>query len=127
MNSPSLLIVDDETGVRESLKMVFAKDYRLLEAASFAAAVAQIEQDKPEVVLLDLLMPKTDGIEALRQIKQMHPGCEVIILTGLHSKHLAVKATEFGAFDFVGKPFDVLELRNKVNRALEKAAQRNRC
>jgi DNA-binding NtrC family response regulator len=123
MNLASLLVVDDEIGVRESLKMVFNKDYRLLEADSVDMAIAHVKQEKPEVVLLDVIMPKTDGIEILRQIKTINPDCEVIMLTGLNSLQLATKAMAFGAFDFVGKPFDVTELRQKVNRALEKSRQ----
>ncbi|MET0501762.1 MAG: response regulator [Candidatus Binatia bacterium] len=125
MNSPLLLVVDDEMGVRESLKMVFCKDYRLLEAASVEAAIRKVQEGKPEVVLLDVLMPKTDGIEILRQIKTIHPGCEVIMLTGMNSHQLAAKAMDFGAFDFIAKPFDVVELRKKVNKALEKVAEKS--
>jgi two-component system, NtrC family, response regulator AtoC len=123
MNSPSLLVVDDEKGVRESLKMVFAKDYHLLEAESVDAAIRIVVKEMPQVVLLDILMPKTDGIEVLRQIKNINPACEVIILTGLNSQQLATKAMDFGAFDFIGKPFDVAELRQKVNKARDQAAR----
>jgi DNA-binding NtrC family response regulator len=124
MNSPLLLAVDDEMGVRESLKMVFCKDYRLLEAESVEAAIRKVQEEKPEIVLLDVLMPKTDGIEILRQIKTINPGCEVIMLTGMNSHQLAAKAMDFGAFDFIAKPFDVVELRKKVNNALEKIAKK---
>ena len=124
MDSPVVLAVDDEMGVRESLKMVFAKEYRLLEAASVDVAMRKVEEERPQVVLLDVLMPKTDGIEILRQIKTIHPGCEVIMLTGVNSQQLAAKAMDFGAFDFVGKPFDVVELRQKVRKALDKIAQK---
>ena len=113
MSPPLLLAVDDEVGVRESLKMVFCKEYRLLEAASVDAAILQVQEERPQVVLLDILMPKTDGIEILRQIKTIHPSCEVIMLTGVNSQQLAAKAMDFGAFDFIGKPFDVVELRQK--------------
>ena len=104
--------------------MVFCKDYRLLEAESVDAAIRQVQEEKPQVVLLDVLMPKTDGIEILRQIKRINPGCEVIMLTGVNSQQLAAKAMDFGAFDFVAKPFDIVELRQKVKNALEKIAQR---
>jgi len=125
MSSPLLLAVDDEVGVRESLKMVFSKEYRLLEAASVDAAILQVQEERPQVVLLDILMPKTDGIEILRQIKTIHPCCEVIMLTGVNSQQLAAKAMDFGAFDFIGKPFDVVELRQKVKKALENLAQKS--
>jgi DNA-binding NtrC family response regulator len=120
MDSPLLLIVDDELGVRESLKMVFYKDFRLMEAGSVDAAMPIVRDAKPDVILLDVLMPKTDGIEVLRRIKEIQPACEVIMLTGVYSQQLAAMALNFGAFDFVGKPFDVVELRQKVTRALQK-------
>jgi DNA-binding NtrC family response regulator len=116
---PLLLLVDDEVGVRESLKMVFSKSYRLLEADNVDSALAQVRNARPDLVLLDVLMPKTDGIEVLRRIKEIHPDCAVIILTGVNSQQLATKASDFGAFDFIGKPFDVNELRQKVARAIE--------
>jgi DNA-binding NtrC family response regulator len=123
MNLPLILLVDDELGVRESLKMVLGKDYRLLEADSVDAAIPKVLEGRPDVVLLDILMPKTDGIEVLRRIKEIHPGCAVIMMTGLNSQQVAAKALKFGAFDFIGKPFDVAELRQKVSRALEQAAR----
>ena len=126
MNLPVLLFVDDERSVRESLKIVFAKDFRLLEADSVDAALPKVQSEKPDVVLLDVLLPKTDGIEVLRQIKAIHPDCEVIMLTALNTRQLADKAIDFGALDIVGKPFDVVELRAKVNRALAKVSRRSR-
>ncbi len=118
-----ILIVDDELGVRESLKIVFSKEYSVHEANCIEAALDQVLQVKPAVVLLDILLPKTDGIEVLRQIKAIHPNCQVIMLTALNTRQLADKALEFGAFDVVGKPFDVVDLRQKVSGALEKLAK----
>ena len=125
MEQPLLMLIDDEFGVRESLKMVFAKEYRVIEADSLAAAIPKIEEFRPKVVLLDVLMPKTDGLAALQEIKQIYPSCAVIMLTGVNSQQLAAKALELGACDFVGKPFDIVDLRQKVSRALERVAQRS--
>jgi DNA-binding response OmpR family regulator len=118
-----ILIVDDEPGVRESLKVVFGKDYSVYEAGCMEAALATVLQIKPVAVLLDILLPKTDGIEVLRQIKAIHPGCEVIMLTALNTRQLAATALQYGAFDLIGKPFDVIELRRKVTAAVEKACK----
>jgi DNA-binding response OmpR family regulator len=115
-----ILIVDDELGVRESLKIVFGKDYSVYEADCMEAALAAVREIKPAVVLLDILLPKTDGIEVLRQIKAVHPSCEVIMLTALNTRQLAATALEYGALDLIGKPFDVAELRRKVTVAAEK-------
>jgi DNA-binding NtrC family response regulator len=122
MNPPVLLLVDDEMGVRESLKMVFSKGFQLLEADSVDAAIAKVVEARPQVVLLDVLMPKSGGLQVLQRIKEIHPGCAVIMLTGVNSQQLAAKAIDCGAFDFVGKPFDVVDLRQKVARALDHVA-----
>ena len=121
MKPPLLLLVDDEVGVRESLKMVFGKGYDLLEADSVDAALAQVDRARPDVVLLDVLMPRADGLQALQRIKEIHPSCAVIMLTGVNSQQLATKAIDSGAFDFIGKPFDINDLRQKVARAVEAA------
>lgn len=118
-----LMVIDDEFGVRESLKMVFSNDFRLIEADAVDVALPKIDSERPDVILLDVLLPRTDGIEALKQIKALHPACEVIMLTALNNRQIASAALDYGAFDFVGKPFDVVDLRAKVNRALVKIFQ----
>jgi len=125
MDAPFLMIIDDEFGVRESLKMVFGKQYRVVEADCVEAALPIVEQSRPPVILLDVMMPKTDGFEILQRIKGIDAGCEVIMLTGVNSQQLAEKAKDFGASDFVGKPFDIVELRQKGARAFERSAKKN--
>lgn len=120
MPQPSLLIVDDEPGVRESLRFVFNRDFRVLEAGSCEEAIRKVREESPEIILLDIVMPGTDGLEALRQIKGLHPQGQVIMLTALNTARTAFVAKETGAFDYVTKPFDVDELRLRVERALEK-------
>jgi DNA-binding NtrC family response regulator len=112
--------VDDEIGVRESLRLVFAQDFRILEAASGEGAVREAVEGRPDIVLLDILMPGTDGLGVLKQIKDLHPDCQVIMLTALNTARSAFAAKETGAFDYVTKPFDVDELRLRVDRAMEK-------
>jgi DNA-binding NtrC family response regulator len=117
-----ILIVDDEVAVRESLKVVFGREYSVHEADGMESALAKVVETSPAVVLLDVLLPKTDGIEVLRRIKAIQPDCRVIMLTALNTRRLAASALESGAFDVVGKPFDVADLRGKVNKALERSA-----
>lgn len=120
MRQPSLLIVDDEVGVRESIRLIFGKDFRVWEAGSNQEAIGKLREITPDVVLLDIIMPGADGIETLKQIKALHSGCQVIMLTALNTARTALTAKEAGAFDYVTKPFDVDELRLRVDRALEK-------
>ncbi len=119
MNQPSLLLVDDETSVRASIRLVFDRDFRVAESASAQEAIRYVQAEKPDVILLDILLPGTDGLEVLKQVKTMHPEGQVIMLTGLNTARSAFSSRELGAFDYVTKPFDVEEMRLRVNRALE--------
>ena len=122
MSQATLLIIDDEDGVRQSLRLVFDKDYRILEADSFTSAMEKIQEEKPEVILLDILMPRVDGLKTLKRIKEIHPQCQVIMLTALNAGRAVAAAMSSGAFDYVVKPFDVTDLREKVKQALERIA-----
>lgn len=125
MTPHAILVIDDEISVRESLKIVFSKEHAVFEADSMEPALAIIEKDRPAVVLLDMRMPKNSGIEVLQRIKAIGADCEVIMLTALNTRQLAEKALDLGAFDVIGKPFDVVELRAKVSRALAKFLRGN--
>ncbi|HEY3303546.1 MAG TPA: sigma-54 dependent transcriptional regulator [Candidatus Binatia bacterium] len=121
MSQVSLLVVDDETGVRESIRLIFGKHFRVHEARSSEEGLRKVKEETPDVVLLDILMPGADGLETLKQIKKVHPEGQVIMLTALNTARTAFTAKETGAFDYVTKPFDVDELRLRVDRALEKS------
>jgi two-component system, NtrC family, response regulator AtoC len=120
MSQPLLLVVDDEAGVRQSLQMVFNKTYRMSEASSAEEAVQKVTDENPDAVLLDIMMPGSDGLAVLKQIKSIHPDCQVLMLTGLNTARTAFAAKGTGAFDYVTKPFDVDELRLRVDHAMEK-------
>ncbi len=119
-SQPLLLIVDDEPGVRQSLQLVFNKTYRTIEAASAEDAIQKTTDENPDLVLLDIMMPGTDGLAVLKQIKSANGECQVIMLTGLNTARTAFAAKATGAFDYVTKPFDIEELRMRVEHALEK-------
>ena len=120
MNQPLMLVVDDEPGVRQSLQLVFNKMYRVIEATAADEAIQKVTDERPDVVLLDIVMPGTDGLDVLKQMKSIHPDCQVIMLTALNTARIAFAAKGTGAFDYVTKPFDVEELRLRVEHALEK-------
>jgi DNA-binding NtrC family response regulator len=121
MAQPVLLVVDDEAGVRQSLQLVFNKTYRVLEATSADEAIQRVADEKPDVVLLDIVMPGADGLAVLKQMRSVHADCQVIMLTALNTARTAFTAKGTGAFDYVTKPFDVEELRLRVEHAFEKA------
>jgi two-component system response regulator AtoC len=120
LSQPLLLVVDDEVGVRQSLQLVFNKTLRVIEASSADEAIQKVNDDRPDVVLLDIMMPGADGLAVLKQIKSVQPDCQVIMLSGLNSARTGFTAKGTGAFDYLTKPFDVEELRLKVEHALEK-------
>jgi DNA-binding NtrC family response regulator len=120
MTQGVLLVIDDEPGVRHSLKMVFDKVFRVVEAATANDGVQKLTEEKPDIVLLDIVMPGADGLSVLKQMKSVHPECQVIMLTGLNTARTAFTAKGTGAFEYVTKPFDVEELRLRVEHAFEK-------
>ena len=96
------------------------KSYRVLEATSADEAIQKLAEEKPDVVLLDIVMPGADGLAVLKQMRSIHTDCQVIMLTALNTARTAFTAKGTGAFDYVTKPFDVEELRLRVEHALEK-------
>jgi len=112
-----VLIVDDELGTRESLRMILKYDYELITAQSGKEALQILSEDSPSVILLDVMMPGEDGLEVLEKIKQVN-GASVIMITALKDVRSAVKAMKIGAFDYITKPFDVDEIKNVISKAL---------
>ncbi|MEW5744837.1 MAG: response regulator [Nitrospirota bacterium] len=111
-----VLIIDDDAGPRESLKMIIKDRYPVQTASSALEGLKLLSQDEISVILLDLRMPQMDGITALQEIKRMRPDAEVLIVTAYASVETARKAIQYGAFDYLLKPFD----KNDVLKAVEK-------
>jgi DNA-binding NtrC family response regulator len=118
----SVLIVDDEVGTRESLKMILKKDYEIYLAKDAREAFFQINEHFPDVILLDIILPDLDGLKVLEKIKQKEPEAIVITITATRTVKTAVEAMKLGAYDYITKPFDVDELRLIINRALSTKA-----
>ena len=116
----SILIVDDEFSVRDSLEHWFRRDgYRTAGARDGEEALHRLQEDRWDVVLLDMKMPGMDGLDVLRRIHALEPGILVIIITAYGSVESAVTALKEGAFDYINKPIDPDELSHVVQRALE--------
>jgi two-component system, NtrC family, response regulator AtoC len=123
MEKRKVLIVDDEPGVRESLRMVLKDHYEPVAVGSGEEALAAIPEQRPDVVMLDVLMPGLDGMAVLEEIKAQAPQLPVVMLTATKTVKTAVTAMKLGAFDYVTKPFDVEELLIIVERAARDAAK----
>jgi len=118
----SVLIVDDEIGARESLKMVLKNDYEVFFAKNAEEAFSQIKEHSPEVILLDIILPDLDGLKVLERIKQNDPSVIVIIVTATTTVKTALEAKKLGANGYVTKPFDMDELRLVITRSLSTKA-----
>jgi two-component system, NtrC family, response regulator AtoC len=117
-----VLIVDDEAGVRESLRMVLKDGWDCIAADSASRAMDVLAAEPLDAVLLDIVMPGTDGLELLEDIRSRYPKLPVIMLTATKTVKTAVGAIKRGAVDYVTKPFDVDELRVILEKATETAA-----
>jgi two-component system response regulator AtoC len=115
-----LMIVDDESAIRILLRTMFEKEgYEVLEAADAAALRELLGGPQPDVIMLDLKLPDSDGIDLLPIVKKTWPTSEVIVLTGHATIDAAVSATKAGAYDFQKKPFDPKALLLCIERAIE--------
>jgi len=116
----TILVVDDEHGVRQSFKMVLKENYRLHFAADGKTALDIFKQTHIDLVLLDILLPDLDGLALLKQLKEIEPKTEIIMVSALKEIASAVRAMKLGAFDYITKPFEVDDLLAVVKRALER-------
>ncbi len=121
MKKPRLLIVDDDKLLNHNMTWLLRrKGYEVTGVEDGESALASIETQEFDVIILDQKMPGMGGIEALREIKKKHPDIEVIILTGASSVESAVKGFEFGAYDYTTKPMQMDILEEKIQKAFER-------
>ena len=127
---PRVLVVDDEEDIRASLKMIL--DYEGMdfhEAASGREALRRIKDVEPHAVLLDIKMPRMDGIEVLAELRKLRPDLPIVMISGHGTIATAVEATRLGAFDFMEKPLErdrvLLVLRNALERCRLEAQVRD--
>lgn len=117
-----ILAVDDEPDMLSTYKNILKKDHAVLTADSGKDALGILKNNPVSLVILDIRMPKMDGIEVLKKIKTDHPEIVVIMATASKDVASAVEAMKLGAFDYINKPFDVKEFQVTVAKALENAA-----
>jgi two-component system NtrC family response regulator len=118
-----ILIVDDETELRELLVTVLEEHYDVSQAETAAELQKSFFQNPPDVVLLDVQLPDANGLDLLPQVKKAWPETEVIVLTGHGTVAMAVEAGRRGAYNFLSKPFETEKLLADVKCALERKEQ----
>jgi DNA-binding NtrC family response regulator len=121
--SRRLLVVDDDPLIFRLLKSIFVREgFDVMIAEDGEVGVARALADAPDLVILDLELPKLDGIQALERLKTERPGLPIIMLTARNDVRAAVQAIRMGAFDYVTKPFDPDEISVSVRRAMDARA-----
>ena len=136
MPKSRILVIDDESAIRDSLRMTLEYEgYEFIGAATGQEGLTLAEREAPDLVLLDVKMPGMDGIEVLERLRNMNESLPVVVVSGHGTISTAVEATKKGAFDFIEKPFAservLVSLRNALdsrqlrdeNRTLKKAVE----
>jgi two-component system, NtrC family, response regulator PilR len=116
----TILIVDDDEGMRDTLNAILRRDYRVLRAATGEAALAILNREDVDLMLLDVRLPGIDGFEVLRIVRENYSLIEVIMISALTDVETAVKAMKFGAYHYATKDFDYETIRSLVHNASER-------
>lgn len=111
---PTVLIVDDEFGPRESLRMILKDEFNVVTADSGSAAADAVRKSNPDAILLDIRLGREDGIEVLRTIRSINPEAQAAMITAYASVETARLAMQLGAVDYLIKPFDIGTVRQVV-------------
>ena len=121
MATPVILVVDDEASIRRTLREILEyEEYEVVEAEDGEAALGKLRKDHVDVVLLDVKMPKRDGLDVLACMNAEHLHVPVVMISGHGTIETAVEATKLGAFDFVEKPPDLNRLLLSIRNAMER-------
>ncbi len=120
-NKKKVLIVDDEEGIRESLKLILGDFYEMILTEDGQQCLDCLANAKDiGVVLLDIKMPKVHGLDILKEVKEKHPNVKVVMITGYRSVETAAEATRLGASGYIVKPFKSDEILATVRKNLER-------
>jgi len=116
----TLLIVDDEEGPRESLRLIFKEDYEILMASDGPMAIELATKNKVDVAVLDIRMAGMSGIEVLARLKNVEPSIEVVMMTAFETTDTMRQALRLRACDYINKPFDLSTMRSAVAHAMQR-------
>ncbi len=123
MPRPTILVVDDNESIRDTLEAILKKDYTVIKVRDGEKGLSIIKEREVNVILLDIKLPGMDGIEILKKVKEQYEDIEVIMITVVQEVETAVNAMKLGAYDYITKEFSYDGVVNLVNRVIEK--QRN--
>src|SRR5688500_7370181 len=117
---PTLLIVDDEEGPRQSLRVIFKNDFNILMASDGPSAIELAQGNEIDVAVLDIRMAGMSGIELLERLKFVDPDIEVVMMTAFETPETMKQALRLRACDYINKPFDITTIRKAISTALER-------
>jgi DNA-binding NtrC family response regulator len=117
---PTILVVDDESGARQSLEVILEDDYRVLSAENGPEALKLLRRESVDLILLDVHMPDMDGLEVLRKIKERDEEADVIMVSALNLARKAADAIKWGAYDYITKPYEPEDILSTVARVISK-------
>lgn len=119
MISYSIYVLDDEETIREGISMALEKEYRVKTFSTVKAAIDAIQEEPPDLILLDIGLPDMNGINALRKIKEIHPDVLVIVISAYEDIDTVISAMKLGANDYVVKPIYMEGLEVTIRNAIE--------
>ncbi len=121
MAKEKIIVLDDEKSIGQLCKRVLVKEGYIVEIYSDGEkALDHISKEKVDLVLVDLKMPKIDGLSVLKRIKKISPDTDVIVMTGYTSIDSAVESIRLGAWDYIAKPFEIEDLKQKIKNCLQR-------
>lgn len=115
-----VLVIDDERGPRESLRILLKNEYEVLLADGVDVGLIALREQRPDVVVMDIRMPGKSGIEGLRDVRDIDPHVSVVMLTGFGTLETAQQAIRHGANDYIKKPFDTREMMELIRANVER-------
>jgi two-component system chemotaxis response regulator CheY len=119
----SILVVDDAAFMRMMIRDILVREgYVIHEAVNGRDAIEKYSEVKPDLVTMDITMPEMDGITALREIRTTNPDAKILMVSAMGQQKMIVEALEFGALDFLVKPFQPTKVLETVKKCLEASA-----
>jgi len=117
----NVLVVDDAAFMRMSIKQILEKHGHTMiaEAGTGAEAIQRFKECQPDVTILDITMPEMSGLDALKFIKEIDPNAKIVICSALGQQEQLAKAIQYGAKDFIVKPFDPDRMIAAINKVLD--------
>lgn len=123
MAKHKVLICDDEKNTRSALALFFGQDCEVAFAKDGLEAIDYVATNDVDLLFLDIKMPKLNGLEALKQIKNLKPKTKVVMITGWQTQDYIQKASELGVYDYIVKPFEKTKIQEVIKRILEEKGE----